>query len=69
MGKELNSIDRETLAFIESKDFPCIGAKAALMENRIRTLVVSDIRCPNDDRAILQFLYGFIDAFRSSVNL
>jgi FPC/CPF motif-containing protein YcgG len=55
--------------FIGNKAFPCIGAKAALGTQHIRCLVVDHMACPKDDRAILEFLYAFVDDYRRSNDL
>lgn len=54
------------LSFLETKDFPCIAAKAAHEKQLIQCMVANNMACPKDDTAILQFLYDFIDAYRSS---
>jgi FPC/CPF motif-containing protein YcgG len=55
--------------FIGEKEFPCVAAKTALSWNQINCLVVDHMACPKDDAAILDFLYGFVDAYRSSEKL
>jgi len=45
--------------------YPCLGAKGALANDRIHCFVAHDMRDPSDDHAIIDFLYTFIDRFRS----
>jgi FPC/CPF motif-containing protein YcgG len=59
----------EYLEFIQNKTFPCIAAKAALANNQVQTFVADHIACPKDDTLILQFLYSFVDVYRSSKEL
>lgn len=54
--------------FIDQKEFPCVAAKAALNKDHIHCLTAGHIACPADDYNILQFLYGFIDAYRQADN-
>ena len=60
------AIIEEYLSFLNEKQFPCIAAKAALARQNVKCLVVSHMACPNDDAEILQFLYNFVDLYRSS---
>ncbi|HYC87403.1 MAG TPA: guanitoxin biosynthesis heme-dependent pre-guanitoxin N-hydroxylase GntA [Chryseosolibacter sp.] len=55
--------------FIRNRGFPCVAAKAALSENRIKALVAEHLACTNDDAVILQFLYDFVEVYRSSTEL
>jgi FPC/CPF motif-containing protein YcgG len=54
---------------LKSDIFPCIAAKAALVKNHIRCEVFDHMSCAKDDENILQFLYGFIDAYRNSTEM
>lgn len=54
------------LAYINFPAFPCIAAKAALSKQQVKCMVAEHMACPNDDRIILQFLYSFIEEYRSS---
>src|SRR5262245_55663048 len=69
MAVDHTHIAKAYLDFIRDKDFPCIAAKAALSENQIRIMVADHLACPKDDARILQFLYEFVDAFRSAGDL
>lgn len=69
MAADHTHIAKAYLDFIGDKGFPCIAAKAALSENRIRILVADHLACPKDDVRILQFLHEFVDAFRSAGDL
>jgi len=62
------NIIEEYKAFIGNKNFPCIAARAALANGHIKCMVAGHLSCPNDDRAILQFLYGFVDEYRLAKN-
>ncbi len=53
-------------AFLAKKDFACVAAKAALTKNHIKCLVVEHMACPKDDEAILDFLYLFVDDYRTT---
>ncbi len=66
---ETDSIIEEYLAFVKQKEFPCVGAKAALAKLQIQCMVAGNMACPKDDGAILNFLYGFINKFRDSEDL
>ena len=56
----------EYLSFLETKDFPCIAAKAAHERHLIKCMVAGNMACPKDDTAILFFLYDFVDTYRNS---
>lgn len=66
---EKEGIKKEYLSYINSKDFACIGAKAALAKEQIHCFVADNMACPKDDRDILNFLYKFIDEYRESNEL
>jgi FPC/CPF motif-containing protein YcgG len=68
-GVSTNDIGSEYLAFIGSKGFPCIAAKAALAHDHIRVLTCDHIACPHDDTKIIEFLYNFIDDYRDTSKL
>jgi hypothetical protein len=68
-GIIMEQIIEEFRGFIDDKAFPCIGAKAALELNQIRCMVADHMACPKDDRAILNFLYNFIDGLNRGENL
>ena len=61
-----SEIIEEYLAYIECREFPCIAAKAALSRQQVKCMVAGNIACPNNDAEILQFLYDFVDVYRSS---
>jgi FPC/CPF motif-containing protein YcgG len=54
----------ELFRLIADSGYPCIGAKAAIAKQQLKCFVASDIRCPNDDPAIVSFLYEFVDRFK-----
>src|SRR5687767_14969439 len=53
-------------AFIGNKLFPCIAARAALASQHIQCMVADTMACAKDDKAILDFLYHFIDNYRTT---
>ena len=59
----------EYLAFINNPDFPCVAARAAAARQHITCLVTDSMACPKDDREILQFLYNFVQVYRSAKDL
>jgi FPC/CPF motif-containing protein YcgG len=68
MLKEIISIVDAYKNFIGAKNFPCIAARAALASRHINCMVADDMACAKDDKAILHFLYQFIDSYRVSQN-
>ena len=56
----------EYKSFLYRKEYPCVAAKAAVQKQQVRVFVADHIACPKDDRAILDFLYKFVDEYRSS---
>ncbi|HLA58060.1 MAG TPA: guanitoxin biosynthesis heme-dependent pre-guanitoxin N-hydroxylase GntA [Puia sp.] len=63
---ESQNIIQEYLGFLHNKEFPCVGARAALAGQHIKCMVANHMACPKDDMAILQFLYDFVDDYRHS---
>src|SRR6186997_3253532 len=57
------------IAYLDQKSFPCVGAKAARARQQISCIVVDNMESRLEDNRMLQFMYEFIDAFRSSPNL
>ncbi|HEY9364718.1 MAG TPA: guanitoxin biosynthesis heme-dependent pre-guanitoxin N-hydroxylase GntA [Chitinophagaceae bacterium] len=66
---EKQIIINEYLDYLKNKNFPCIGAKAALAKQQISCMVAGNLACPQDDLIILEFLYDFTDDYRSSTEL
>lgn len=66
MIQDLEHIRNAYHAFIEDKAFPCVGAKTALAKSQAWCMVAGNMACPADDQDILNFLYKFIDNYRSS---
>ncbi len=62
-------IREQYLSYIKNDSFPCIAAKAALANQQIKCMVADHMACPKDDTLILQFLYDFVDTYRSSKEL
>jgi FPC/CPF motif-containing protein YcgG len=52
--------------FIKLKDYPCVAAKAAAAQSHVGCLVVPDMTSESSDREILDFMYAFVDEYRSS---
>ncbi len=63
------TIKQEYLSYLDKNDFVCVAAKAALAKQQIHCFVAGHIACPNDDGSILNFLYKFVDEYRSSNEL
>jgi len=61
-----DNIKQEYLDFLNSKEFPCIAAKAALARKQIKCMVANDMSSSVDDQRILKFLYAFVDHYRNS---
>jgi uncharacterized protein len=59
-------IAKEYREFLDEKGFPCVGAKAALSRNHIQCIVLTHMACPAQDAEALQFIYKFVDRYRSS---
>lgn len=55
--------------YINSKDFVCIAAKAAMAQRKIKCMVADHLACPKDDRELLNFLYEFVDEYRRDSKL
>lgn len=60
------NIQEAYTAFINDKAFPCIGAKASMAKLQAQSMVAGHMACPAHDKAILDFLYDFIDEVRGS---
>lgn len=63
---EPKSIIKEFQDYINDKAYPCVAARAAMAREHIPCMVANYMACPKDDRNILQFLYHFVDDFRSA---
>ena len=61
-----NSIAGEFIQFIRNKDFPCVGAKAALAKGQLNCMVAGHMACPASDKDILAYLYDFVEKYRSA---
>ena len=53
-------------SFIYRQEYPCVAAKEAVRKQRVKVFVAGHMACPKDDRAILDFMYNFVDEYRSS---
>ena len=63
-----SQIIEEYHRFLRSREFPCIGAKAALSRDQVKCMVASDMSTSQDDESILTFIYQFVDSYRNSTN-
>ena len=63
---ETQVIIEEYFAYLKTKQFPCIGAKATLARQQLKCMVADNMACPKDDHGILKFLYSFVDEYRNS---
>ena len=68
MHSHTQNIIEEYKTFISNKTFPCIAARAALASGHIKCMLAGHLACPKDDRAILEFLYSFVDEYRLAKN-
>jgi uncharacterized protein len=55
-------------SFIYRQEYPCVAAKEAVRKQRVKVFVAGHMACPKDDRAILDFMYNFVDEYRNSDN-
>ncbi|MEO6316680.1 MAG: guanitoxin biosynthesis heme-dependent pre-guanitoxin N-hydroxylase GntA [Chitinophagaceae bacterium] len=62
----LRSIRDAFAAAVGETEFPCIMARSALANQQLRSMTAGHMACPNNDRAILDFLYEFIDEFKKA---
>ena len=67
--KSDESIEQQYREYLDDKRFPCIGAKAALSRNHIKSIVLPHMACPSHDMEILQFIYNYVDQYRASTDL
>jgi len=56
-------------AFIRDAPFPCVGAKSALVQGRLRIVVARDIRSSWDDMRIYPALLAFIASYKAQPDL
>ena len=65
-GQGAERIIEEFRHFIGDDAYPCVAARAALKREQIQCFVAGHLGCPNDDHAILSFIYNFVDVYRNS---
>ncbi|MCE3255755.1 MAG: hypothetical protein K0R25_1249 [Rickettsiaceae bacterium] len=58
-------IHKEYIDYIKNSNFPCVAAKTALRLDRLKCLVVQDMRSDEENEKILGFIYDFIKFYRS----
>ncbi len=63
---DTGAVINEYLSFLDTKEFPCIAAKAALANQNVKCMVAGNMACPKDDADILHFIYDFVDEYRRS---
>ncbi len=56
-------------AFIRELQFPCVGAKAALAQDKMEIVIASDIRSSWDDLCIIERLLNFANSYKESPSL
>jgi FPC/CPF motif-containing protein YcgG len=54
----------ELTRMVDAAGYPCVGAKAVVARHQLSSYAATDIRQPQDDRAIAEFLNDFIDRYR-----
>ncbi len=60
------AIKEQYLQHLGAKSFPCVAARASISANQVHCMVAQHMACPNDDKAIVAFLYNFIEDYRST---
>lgn len=55
--------------FIGDLGFPCVGAKTAASKGQIEIFAAGDMRCSNDDGAILLSIYSFLKSYQENYRL
>lgn len=63
---EAEAIKEHFQAFVSTKDYPCVAARAAALRGRTPCLVAGNMMDDDDDARILLFIYDFIMQFRKS---
>lgn len=66
MIEEKAEILQEYFDFLKNSQFPCIAAKAALARQQAECMIAGHMACPGNDEQILEFLYCFVESYRSS---
>ncbi len=61
-------IIEQFLALLHDKLFPCVAAHNAVAKDHIKCMVADHMACPKDDKAIVSFLYEYIDELRKTKN-
>ncbi|MEO7800702.1 MAG: guanitoxin biosynthesis heme-dependent pre-guanitoxin N-hydroxylase GntA [Ginsengibacter sp.] len=51
-------------SFLSQVDFPCVAAKDASAKGNIKIMIAAHMACPVDDKAILAFIYDFVNSYR-----
>ena len=64
----MHRLEKSFLKWIKSKEFPCIGAKAAAQRKCIQFVLAEDMNSSQDDIFILKSIYQYIDKWINNKN-
>ena len=64
--QEKQEIIQAFLQHLQIKDYPCIAAHDAASRQTIACFVADHMACAKDDRDILDFIYDFVDTYRTA---
>ena len=64
--QEKQEIIQAFVHHLQSKDYPCIAAHDVASKQALSCFVADHMACPKDDRDILNFIYSFVDKYRTS---
>jgi FPC/CPF motif-containing protein YcgG len=64
--RETDEIIQAFHEYLHDKAYPCVAARAAMERKQVKCMVSDHMACPHDDRAILGFLYDFVQEFRQA---
>ncbi|AXG75182.1 YqcI/YcgG family protein [Flavobacterium arcticum] len=62
-------VSEDFKSMLKDKIFPCVAAKAALVKDQLKIMTAGHMGCPKDDKAILEFIYDFLEGYRNSDKL
>lgn len=57
-------VEESFKVYILAQDFPCVMAKAAIKQSKLKVLVLDDMTAKTQNQEILDALYKFIDEYR-----
>ncbi len=61
-----NEVEESFKAFVLAQDFPCVMAKAAIKQSKVKILVLEYMNANDHNQEILDALYQFIDNYRKT---